>query len=242
MTRQYRWATRQRSLFGRYRAMVVASEHMRAEYLAHGAPASNLSSVPLFAPSIDGARDQPAPAARFDVLFLGRMTDLKGGDLLVRAVAAASRTLGTPVTLVMAGDGPAKARWQSIAAAEGIRATFSGWVDLCRRTALLRNASVLAIPSIWPEPFGLVGLEAAACGVPSVAFDVGGIREWLRDGVNGILLAPPPDVGALGHSIASLCRDSATRDRLSAGALNVAREMSIDRHVDTLARVLEAAA
>jgi glycosyltransferase involved in cell wall biosynthesis len=234
MTRQYRWAQRQRALFDRYAAIVVASQHMRDEYEAHGVPASRVWSVPLFAPAIDEAQAKSAAVARFDVLFLGRMTNLKGGDLLVRAVASASRTLGTPVTLVMAGDGPARSAWQALASAEGVRATFVGWVDAPGRADLLRRASMLAIPSIWPEPFGLVGLEAAAAGVPSIAFDVGGIREWLRDNANGILLRGRPTVPALGDAIASLCRDSALRDRLAGGALNAAREMTVERHVDAL--------
>ena len=52
------------------------------------------------------------------------------------------------------------------------------------------GAVLVAVPSLWPEPFGLVGLDAAALGRPAIAFDVGGIGEWLTDGVNGKLVEP----------------------------------------------------
>ena len=52
------------------------------------------------------------------------------------------------------------------------------------------------MPSLWPEPFGLVGIEALAAGRPVVASATGGIGDWLEDGVGG-LMVPPGDPGAL---------------------------------------------
>ena len=239
MTRQYLWARRQQKLFPRYAAIVVASEHMRAEYVRNGAVAGRVHVVPLFAPRQEGGRALATPR---DVLFLGRMTDLKGGDLLVRAVGHASRALGRDVALVMAGDGPARGAWESLARAERVRAEFTGWVDPAERARLLGRAVVLVVPSVWPEPFGLVGLEAAAAGVPAIAFDVGGIREWLRDGVSGIAVTGPPAVDSLGAAIAAVYGDPGRRSALAAGALAVAGQMTVDRHVEALiARVLNPA-
>ena len=74
---------------------------------------------------------------------------------------------------------------------------FVGWVNAQQADVLLTDCDVLVLPSLWPEPFGLVGSEAARHGVPVVAFAVGGITEWLTDGVNGYL-APgdPPSAAA----------------------------------------------
>ena len=78
-----------------------------------------------------------------------------------------------------------------------------------RSNAWLARASVAALPSSWPEPFGLVGLEAAALGVPTVAFDVGGISEWLRHDVNGVAVPGPPSAEPLGEALRGFSATSA---------------------------------
>ncbi|HEX6910968.1 MAG TPA: glycosyltransferase family 4 protein [Longimicrobium sp.] len=236
----WRWANDQNDLLDEYTAIVTASRHMRDEYVRNGAPADRVHAIPLF-PTLDGAPADP-PAA-FRVLFLGRMTAIKGGDVLIRAAADASDALGQPVPLTMAGDGPQRAAWERLAARLGVEATFRGWVDDEARAALFRDASVLAVPSVWPEPFGLVGLEAGVFGVPSIAFDVGGIDDWLTDGVNGWLVpGDPPSADDLAAAIARAARAPEVLLRMRAGARDVAERMSLERHVDALERVLASAA
>ena len=99
------------------------------------------------------------------------------------------------------------------------------------------------MPSLWPEPFGLVGLEAARHRLPVAAFAVGGIPDWLRPGVNGYL-APgdPPTARGLADAIIACLKDPETHARLRDGAGRVAAEFSLDRHMDALMRVLNDAA
>jgi glycosyltransferase involved in cell wall biosynthesis len=224
------WAVRQKAMLDRYAAVVVASDHMRAEYEGHGVPPGKLRCVPLFAPPIRHAASQ---GRERHVVFLGRMTDLKGGELLITAVSRLSRNEDR-VRLTMAGDGSARGRWQKMAETLGVEAVFPGWLDSASCADLLDRASVLAVPSVWPEPFGLVGLEAAAQGVPSVAFDVGGIREWLEDGMNGLLAGPRPGAEPLARALASVLFDDPLRARLAQGARTVAGRLTVDRHVDAL--------
>ena len=115
-------------------------------------------------------------------------------------------------------------------------ASFPGWLTGETRASALRAATLVAIPSLWPEPFGLVGLEAAAYGVPAVAFDTGGIREWLRDGESGRVVGTR-DARALGRTIADLCASPVEIARLGDGARRVARTLSLDSHVAILERV-----
>jgi len=242
--RSYAWAVEQRALFGRYAAVVVASEHMRGEYERGGVPAGRVHVAPLFPtqPEADDGEDHSGRAGEFTVLFLGRMTRLKGGDLLVRAVADASRRVGAPIRLVMAGDGPQRAAWEALARRLGVAAEFPGWVEGPARTALLRSASLLAVPSIWPEPFGLTGLEAGALGVPALALDVGGIGAWLRDGENGWLVPRGRSPArALADGLVRAHRHPEELRALACGAREAARRLSLARHVERLEEVLASA-
>ena len=196
----YRWALAQKSLLSRYRSIAVASAHMGAEYARHGVPSSQINVLPLF-PTLDGSLKRADGGA---VLFAGRMTTLKGGDLLVDAVADASRRLGRSVPLIMAGDGPQRSAWAGQAALRGVNAEFTGWLDRAGLATVFHRASMVVIPSVWPEPFGLVGLEAGAMGLPAIAFDVGGIREWLRPGENGVLVPPERGTDGLADAIVSM--------------------------------------
>jgi glycosyltransferase involved in cell wall biosynthesis len=109
-------------------------------------------------------------------------------------------------------------------------------------TALLDEADLLVMPSLWPEPFGLSGPEAGLQGVPAAAFAVGGIPQWLEDGVNGHL-APgnPPSAPGLADAIVRCLADPFTHSRLRQGALESARRWSAERHVAELLPILTAA-
>jgi glycosyltransferase involved in cell wall biosynthesis len=238
MLEQFAWARRQQSLFPRYKAMVVASEHMRAEFSRYDDLAKRITAIPLFT-----SGDAVAPATRdLDVLFLGRLTPLKGADLLLDALRESGRVLGRAVTAIVAGEGPARASLGTRAAAlkqEGtVSADVPGWIDAATRDTALARTRVLALPSRWPEPFGLVGLEAARFGVPTVAFDVGGIRSWLSDGGNGVLVPASAGASGFGAAVAALLGDPARLAALSTGATRAAERFSAPAHVGALMRVL----
>jgi glycosyltransferase involved in cell wall biosynthesis len=231
--RQWRAAESHRSVRDVYAAFVVASEHMRREYVRSGIDESRVRANPLFSTERVVDRLLPPPKDPH-VAFLGRMTPLKGGDLLIKAVAHAAVRLSRDIRVTFVGDGPARSDWESLAARMGVRCEFVGWKKGDERWPLLSDASVVAVPSVWPEPFGLVGLEAGALGIPAVAFDVGGVSEWLRDGVNGVAVRAPAAAEGFGSALADLLADRARQVCLRAGARHVAREMTVGRHVDRL--------
>ena len=184
MIHLYRREGRRRRTFRRYRAVLAASRFAADQLVANGVPAGAVSVVPLF-PTGSAADPEPPAPRPFSgrVLFTGRITALKGWPQLAEAVPRAAAELGRPLTLVVAGTGPDRAAFE--AASRGQSAEFLGWVEADRREAEMRAADVLAVPSVWPEPFGLVGIEAGGVGLPAAAFAVGGIPDWLHPGLSG---------------------------------------------------------
>jgi glycosyltransferase involved in cell wall biosynthesis len=240
MMRDYVWGKRQRDLFARYQTIVVASRFMRDQFLRAGVPPGHVRAIPLFAPAVGSAVAVSRPRP-IDVLFLGRLTNLKGPDAAIDAAARAGRQLGRRLNVMMAGDGPDRAYLGDLAVTSRVNTTFPGWVGPAERDRLLRESAVLVIPSRWPEPFGLVGLEAAAFGTPSVAFDTGGIRDWLTNDENGRLIDPASDTDGMGDAVAEILRDPALHCRLATGAREAATRFRLDVHVGAVIRVLEAA-
>jgi len=217
-----------------FRRILVASRYMAHEYERHGVGPDIVQVVPY-----PVQRPVTAPAVRFRrrVVFIGRMTPVKGVDLLIDAIGSLSRR-GERLELHFAGDGPVKAEVEARARRAGIAATFHGWLPQEQTTTLLREGGVLALPSTWPEPFGLVGLEATAQGIPVVAFDVGGIREWLVPGVNGeIAPAEPPTAEGLAAAL-ERALDPGRWSSLSAGAFATAARFAPAAHLEAIEETL----
>lgn len=148
--------------------------------------------------------------------------------------------LGRKLRLVVAGDGPTAAECRKIAQRFGVDLEMLGWVDGPRRIELLRRADALVVPSLWPEPFGMVGLEGACVGLPSVAYDVGGVREWLVPGESGEL-ARPFEVDELAHALVRLFDSESRHHELRIGAWKKARTMTPEAHLAGLLSVFERA-
>jgi glycosyltransferase involved in cell wall biosynthesis len=238
--RLYRLQVKRHEVFPRYRAVCVASRHMVAEFGQNSIEPERLHHLPIFTPEV--APDPTAPAPRpFSgrILMLGRLTELKGGRLLPWAARAAARRLGRELTLVVAGGGPDLPYIQRAAAKVRVPLEAVGWIGPEQRSIVMRSADLLAVPSTWPEPFGLVGIEAGCVGLPSVGFAVGGIPEWLHPGATGEL-APgdPPTSGGLAEAIVRALRDPAHWQSLRVGAWKHAHEYSVNRHVERLEQIL----
>jgi glycosyltransferase involved in cell wall biosynthesis len=151
--------------------VVVLSEYMRGELLAAGLEPGLVHVVPPFVdfpPAEAGGEPTTTPSGPPCVLFVGRLTAAKGPLDAVEAWRRSSVAL----PLVVAGTGPLRE------AVEKAGAEVLGWVAHHALPALLRRARALLLPSRWQEPFGIAGLEALAFGVPVVAWDSGGVREW----------------------------------------------------------------
>jgi glycosyltransferase involved in cell wall biosynthesis len=187
-----------------------------------GLPAGSATSVPNGVPQTSG---DPAPEfsrpAGPVIGSLGRLTDQKGYDLLVRALPE------LPVaTLVLVGDGPEREPLQALASELGVadRLQVTGWRAHPR--GYLSSFDVFALPSRW-EGMPLSILEAMHAGLPVVAGDVGSVAECVLDGETGFVM-PAGDLRTLTDRLARLLADPAMGRRMGERARVVAGERFTD--------------
>jgi glycosyltransferase involved in cell wall biosynthesis len=134
---------------------------------------------PVCLPMPDAKPKQDGPPIIF---FCGQLIKGKGVDLLIQAL----RQVRSDYRAWIIGSGSAKQQLKSLTQKYALedRIEFKGWV--AKPAELMHQATVAVAPVRWQEPFGLTGIEAMAAGLPVVGFEVGGITEWLKNGVNGI--------------------------------------------------------
>lgn len=146
----------------------------------------------------------PRPVAPAHLLCVGRLAPEKGFDLALRAFALLGSKF-PEARLTIAGDGPCRSALERLARALGVerRVLFPGWVEPGKVWPLMNEATVVAIPSRWEEPFGLVALEAAFMARPVVAARAGGLPEAFEEGVTGLGVAREDPVG-LAEALISL--------------------------------------
>ena len=217
-------------------AVLATSECELVELRGCGARPRSTAVVPC---GVDTSRFAPvAVAARADstgrIVSVGRLVERKGVDDVVRAL------LGLPdAHLVIAGgttngDDADARRLRRVAASLEVsdRVEMIGPLDHEHVPELLRSADVVAcVP--WYEPFGMVALEAMACGVPVVASAVGGLRDLVIDGQTG-LLVPPRDPVRVAAAVRTLINDPDLRRRLGLRGARRAASSYSWRHVADL--------
>jgi glycosyltransferase involved in cell wall biosynthesis len=155
-----------------------------------------------------------------NLLVVGMLNENKGQIGLVRGLASLAERV-PDVHLHLAGRGPRiEAKLREMLTKSGFtdRVTFHGYVGREGLYALYRQCQIVVLPTLWPEPFGRVPLEAGISRRPVVSFAVGGLRESILDGVTGRLV-PAEDYEALNDAIAELadapgrCREMGERAR-----------------------------
>jgi glycosyltransferase involved in cell wall biosynthesis len=141
-------------------------------------------------------KERPDPGY---LAFLGRISPEKGPD---RAIEIAARA-GLPLKIAAKIDAVDECYWRDVVApmvAALPNVEFIGEINERQKAEFLGNARALLFPIEWPEPFGLVMIEAMACGTPVIAFDNGSVAEVIDDGVTGFVVGSTADaVGALGR-------------------------------------------
>lgn len=169
---------------------------------------------------------------KMTVGYLGTISVVKGVKWLITEF----QRLNIPATLKIAGKGDDSTMEQFKALAEESPIEFVGYV---KPGDFLKNIDVLAVPSLWEEPLGMVAIEALANGVPVVTSGKGGLSESVKHEVNG-LICPPEQPESLGEAISRLFEDASLYNRLSASApASVARFLDGHRLISEYNEVVQ---
>lgn len=202
-----------------------------------GLPEDRIDVVENGVPGPAAARPQPVVDGVQRLLFVGRMCDAKGVEDLLQGAARAHAN-GTPLHLTFAGSGSDIPRYEQLAASLGIASItrFAGWCDDDAVRQLLREASVLVLPS-HDEVMPLVVLEALAHGVPVICTPVGELPHVLDDGVH-VRFVPVRDPDALARALQQTLGDAEMLRTLGANGRRLYEErFSMARFFGRIARV-----
>lgn len=202
---------------------VAVSDDIRRRAIERGLPASKIFTqyiginVSRFIP---GGR--PILARKRRILYVGRMVEKKGGNILIEAFASVRQRI-TDSELVMVGDGPLLEEFKQLATTLRVPVSFPGRLPSDQVKQQLDEARVFCLPSIRAqngdaEGFGLVLLEAQACGVPVITSARGGATEGVQHGATGFAF-PEKDTAALESALIRLLSD----DTLTASMAQQAR-------------------
>jgi glycosyltransferase involved in cell wall biosynthesis len=168
-----------------FQRLIVATDYMKAELRQNGFAEAQIEvHAPVPPPAAETFHS--SFDARNRIVYAGQVIRGKGVDVLLESLAR----VRLPFEGIILGEGNHRTHCEQLTRKLGLqdRVTFAGFVSQAKISEYYRDATLSVISSLWPEPFGATGLEAMRCGLPVVAFDAGGIREWLIEGWNGFLV------------------------------------------------------
>jgi glycosyltransferase involved in cell wall biosynthesis len=231
------YALRQGALQRRGTLFLAVSDALRRQAIARGYPPERILT---HYNGVDLARFPAGPGGADLVLFVGRLVEKKGVEILIQAFAA-TRRARPGASLVVIGEGPLRARLERMA---GDSVRFLGVQAPEAVAEWMRRAAVLAAPSVTAHDGDAEGLpnvivEAAASALPAIGTAHGGIPEAIVDGETGFII-PERDAGALAGRLLAILGDPDLRARMGAAARDLAeRTFDFARQMDRLEAIYD---
>jgi len=221
--------------------IVVASSYMKELMIQNGMEGERVKILPPhFISNSNGTEATTPDPNNRNILFVGRLDYEKGIPYLLKAF----RTVPQPYRLIIAGDGSLRSNYIQLAKDLGVadKVQFTGWLSDEELEKAYQRCIATVMPTIMPEPFGKVGIEAMTHGRPVVAFDVGGISDWLKDGYNGFLV-PPRDIDQLATRLTQLLSDPQLAKQMGQnGRKYVEQNYLAQQHIDGLIDIFQSVA
>lgn len=173
-----------------------------------------------------------------NLLYVGRLTKEKGVEYILKAMPAIiKKILKTHLNIV--GDGPEKENLKKLSKQLKLEkhVTFFGQIPNKEIGKYYKESTIAIVPSIWPEPFGLIGPEAMSVGRPVIASNVGGTPEWLEDGKTGYLVEPR-NPKQIAEKVIKLLSNRKLMEKMGRNARKkVEKEFDIKKHVKEIEKV-----
>ncbi len=210
--------------------LAVGSRWMQKELLQNGFSDRQVKIHPPVVRLPEPEYKAPGNARSF--LYVGQLIRGKGVDLLLQAL----KKVPGDWQLNIIGEGNARQQQEELAAAPELagRVHFVGWVPRDRLAQYYEDCSFTLVPSRWPEPFGMVGLEAMTYGRAVIGFAVGGIPDWLEHEVTG-LTVPAQNIDAMAAAITRLADNAALAQKMGiAGRARVKELFSMSANLARL--------
>ncbi|WGV28232.1 glycosyltransferase family 4 protein [Halotia branconii] len=217
--------------------VIANSDYVRQQIISSGLSPERVITLRC---GVQPATSATAPLSREihqnqRILFAGRIVPYKGIEWLIKALAKTD----PQIHLDIAGDGWGKPNMEKLAHQMGLsdRITWHGWCDRDKLAALYQQCLAVVFPSLWPEPAGLVTLEAYTHYRPIIASAVGGIPEHVRNGKTGILV-PLNSIQKLAAAINELATNYQKSQLMGEQAQAwFQQEFTIDIHVQRLKKI-----
>ncbi len=227
---------REVALNRQFNRMVVVTNYMRDELLNNG---FNPERIEIHAPvpRMGDPNLRSSFSERNLIMYAGQIIRGKGVDVLLEALAL----LDVKFECVILGDGNHRAYCEELSRKLGLadRVTFKGFVPQEELKTYYRECSVVAISSVWPEPIATIGLEVMRYALPVVAFDAGGIKDWLLDGQNGYLI-PWMDRPRFAAQLRKLLMDKPLARQLGLNGLRLVSERyDFDGYIQDLEKMFQ---
>jgi glycosyltransferase involved in cell wall biosynthesis len=219
-----------------FKRMVVVTEYMRDELLKNGFDPERIE-IHAPVPRMGDPDLRSSFSDRNLILYAGQIIRGKGVDVLLESLAKVK----SPFECIILGDGNHKSYCEELSRKLGLddRVHFKGFIPQEELKGYYRECSVVALSSLWPEPIATIGLEVMRYALPVVGFDAGGIKDWLKDGVNGYLV-PWMNRDVFAQRLDELLQDKEKAKRLGENGFEfVSERYDFPTYIEDLEKMFE---